>query len=125
VVTHVKWIAHFSENAAGPALFPSLQRLEAEVVAMVLDLLGASGDEVGTMTSGGTESILLAVKAYRDRARDLSPKIAKPEILVPESAHPAFLKAAHYFDLHVIPVPLNTDHITRWLPLCSIPCSMC
>ncbi|MDX2422344.1 MAG: aspartate aminotransferase family protein, partial [Amphritea sp.] len=100
---------YFSENAAGPALFPSLQRLEAEVVAMVLDLLGASGNEVGTMTSGGNESILLAVKAYRDRARNLSPRIAKPEILVPESAHPSFLKAAHYFDLHVISVPLNAD----------------
>ena len=100
---------YFSENAAGPALFPSLRRMEAEVVAMVLDLLGAAGDEAGTMTSGGTESILLAVKAYRDRARDLSPRIAKPEILVPESAHPSFLKAAHYFDLHAIPVPLNAE----------------
>lgn len=100
---------YFSENAAGPALFPSLRHLEAEVVAMVLDLLGATGDEVGTMTSGGTESILLAMKAYRDRARNLSPGIEKPEILVPESAHPAFLKAAHYFGLHAIPVPLNAE----------------
>ena len=80
------------------------------MVAMILDLLGATGDEVGTMTSGGTESILLAVKAYRDRTRELSPGIAKPEILVPESAHPSFLKAAQYFDLQAISVPLDAEY---------------
>jgi len=98
---------YFSENGAGPTLFPSLKRMEAEVVAMVTELVNGGKDSCGTMTSGGTESILLAMKAYRDQARDIQPHITAPELLVPESAHPAFLKAAAYFDLKVIPVPLN------------------
>lgn len=100
---------YFSENGLSPAAFPSLRKFEAEVVAMVLDLLGAAGEGAGTMTSGGTESILLAMKAYRDHARVTRPDVKVPEILVPESAHPAFLKAAQYFDLKVVPVPLAGD----------------
>lgn len=99
----------FSENGAGPALFPSLRKLEAEVVAMVLELLGGGESEVGAMTSGGTESILLSMKAYRDHARDKKPEIKNPEIIIPESVHPAFLKAAAYFDINTVYVPLDKD----------------
>ena len=101
---------YFSENGAGPSMFPSLGRMEAEVVSMVANLLGGDSDSVGTMTSGGTESILLAVKAYRDWAREHKSHVTEPEILVPVSAHPAFLKAAHYFDVRAVPIPLNTDY---------------
>jgi glutamate/tyrosine decarboxylase-like PLP-dependent enzyme len=101
---------YFSENAAGPAMFPSLRRLESEVISMMLGLLGSRGEEAGSMTSGGTESILLAMKAYRDQARERKPEVTMPEILVPESAHPAFLKAAHFLDLQVVPVPLDADY---------------
>lgn len=76
----------FTENGAGPALFPSLRKLETEVVSMVLNLLGGTEDEVGTMTSGGTESILLAIKAYRDYVRQNKSGIKEPEIITPESA---------------------------------------
>ena len=100
----------FSENGAGPELFPSLRRFEAELVSMVIGLLGGAEDEVGTMTSGGTESILLAVKAYRDYARGKKPDIREPEIIVPESVHPAFLKAADYFDINVVYVPLDKGY---------------
>jgi len=100
---------YFSENAVSPSAYPSLARLEAEVVAMVLDLLGADGLEVGTMTSGGTESILLAMKAYRDQARSRGVN-GELEILVPISAHPSFLKAADYFGLRVIPIELGDDY---------------
>jgi sphinganine-1-phosphate aldolase len=103
---------YFSENAAGPSLFPSLRRLEDELISMVLELLNGRGGEVGSMTSGGTESILLAMKAYRDQARHRRSRLSTVEILVPESAHPAFLKAAHYLDLRVVPVPLNSDYAT-------------
>ena len=99
---------YFSENGAGPSLFPSLQRMEAEVVAMVLALADGDDGTVGTMTSGGTESILLAMKAYRDRALTMQSGISNPTILVPESAHPAFLKAAQYFGLKVVPIQLNS-----------------
>ncbi len=101
---------YFSENAAGPTMFPSLRIMEAEVLSMMSSLLGGNEDTAGTMTSGGTESILLAMKAYRDFAREKKPHITIPEILVPVSAHPAFLKAAQYFNLKVIPVPVDTSY---------------
>lgn len=100
---------YFSENGLSPTAFPSLRKFEAEVVSMILNLLGAEGGECGAMTSGGTESILLAMKGYRDRARAERPEVRTPQILVPESAHPAFLKAAQYFDLHAVPIPLGDD----------------
>lgn len=101
--------SYFSENALSPVAFPSLAGLEAEVVAMMIDLLGGGSEEVGTMTSGGTESILLAMKAYRDQARARG-EAARTEILVPASAHPAFFKAAHYFDLRPVVVALGADY---------------
>lgn len=100
---------YFSENGVSPTAFPSVARLEAEVVSMVLSLLGGRGEEVGTMSSGGTESILLAMKAYRDWAVDSGMASGELEILVPESAHPAFLKAAHYLGLRPRPVALRDD----------------
>jgi glutamate/tyrosine decarboxylase-like PLP-dependent enzyme len=61
------------------------------------------------MTSGGTESLLLAVLTYRDRARKRQPWIRRPEILIPESAHTGFVKAGEYFDVKVVRVPLKAD----------------
>ncbi|MGD9247268.1 MAG: aminotransferase class V-fold PLP-dependent enzyme [Desulfobacteraceae bacterium] len=101
---------YFSENGLSPTAFPSLRKFETEVVAMMLTLLGANGNEVGAMTSGGTESILLAVKTYRDWARVHRPEVIRPEILVPESAHPAFLKAAQYFDVKAVSVPVDRNY---------------
>ena len=99
----------FSENGVSPTAFPSLRRFEAEVVEMILHLLGGQEGEAGTMTSGGTESILLAIKTYRDWARKHKPNVKRPEILVPESAHPAFLKAAQYFDLKIVFLPVTSE----------------
>ena len=87
----------FSENGLNPSAFPSLRQLETEVVAMTTALLGGDGGVVGNMTSGGTESILLAVKTARDWARANRPEIQTPEMILPLTAHPAFEKAAHYF----------------------------
>lgn len=85
-------------------LFPSAQRAEAEVVAMCASLL--HGDVrttgvVGNMTSGGTESILMAVKAARDFALARR-SVTDPEIVLCENAHPAYDKAAAYFGLRVV-----------------------
>lgn len=99
----------FSENGLNPMAFKSLKRMESEVVQMTASMLNAPGDAVGTMTSGGTESILLAVKTYRDRARRLKPWIRSPEIVVPESIHVAFDKAGHYFDVKIRRVPTGED----------------
>ena len=65
----------FSENALNPMAFKSLKQFESEVVQMTCSMLNGPENAVGTMTSGGTESILMAVKAYRDRARKKKPWI--------------------------------------------------
>ncbi len=95
-------------NALSVTAFPSLRRLEAEVVAMTADLLHAP-EPAGTLTSGGTESICMAVKAARDHARAERPDIQLPEMVLPVSAHPAFHKAAHYFGVRAVPVPVGPD----------------
>lgn len=99
----------FMENGLGKRAFPSVQHLEQEVVAMMLDLLQAGKSAAGNFTSGGTESIFLAIKTARDFARSTRPHIGKPKIVVPRSAHPAFDKAAHYLNMDVVRVPLGAD----------------
>jgi glutamate/tyrosine decarboxylase-like PLP-dependent enzyme len=100
---------YVSENGLSPSAFPSLRRFEREVISMLRHLLGGDEHIVGTMTSGGTESILLAVKAYRDQARLTGKGNGTPEMLVPASAHPAFLKAARYFDVTPVVLPVGGD----------------
>ncbi len=91
-------------------VWPSGMKFEAEVVAMTAGMLGArvaaqAGDEiVGTVTSGGTESIIMAMKAYRDRAH-----VSKPQMVLPDSAHVAFDKAAAYFGYDQVRVPVGGD----------------
>lgn len=99
---------YFSENALNPMAFPSLRRFESEVLAMGADLLGDPG-AVGALTSGGTESILMAVKTARDWARAKHPEIREPEMVLPVSAHPAFIKAAKYFDVKPVITPVRAD----------------
>jgi sphinganine-1-phosphate aldolase len=98
----------FSENALNPVAFGSLRRFEAEVVAMASDLLGGDERTAGTMSSGGSESILLAVKTYRDQAR-AERGITEPELVLPRSAHPAFLKSCHYVGVTPVLTPLAED----------------
>jgi glutamate/tyrosine decarboxylase-like PLP-dependent enzyme len=100
----------FSENALNPTAFPSLKRMEAEVVSMTAHLLGGDAHAVGNMTSGGTESILMAVKAAREWGRAMGRDGRVPEIVAPVSAHPAFDKAAHYFGMKIVHVPLGPDY---------------
>lgn len=98
---------HSQSNPLHVDLWPSGMKFEAEVVAMTAAILGgdSTDDEiVGTVTSGGTESILMAMKAYRDSSR-----IRRPEMVIPDSAHVAFDKAAHYFGYRQIRVPVASD----------------
>ena len=92
---------YFSENALNPMAFKSLRRMESEVVRMSATLFNGDENVVGTMTSGGTESILCAVYAYRERARKKKPWIRRPEIVAPKTLHVAFDKAAHYFGIRM------------------------
>ena len=93
------YTAFFSENALNPMAFKSLKRFESEVIRMTANMLHGDRDVCGVMTSGGTESCMLSVKTYRDLARAKRPWIRKPEMVVPESIHVAFMKAAEYFDV--------------------------
>ncbi|WNS43952.1 aspartate aminotransferase family protein [Paenibacillus sp. MMS20-IR301] len=98
------------ENGLNPGAFPSLRQMETEVVSMTADLLGGSPGTAGNMTSGGTESILMAVKTARDHARATRPEISQPELLLPVTAHPAFSKAAAYFDIKPVYIPLTEEY---------------
>lgn len=97
-----------SANLLNPMAFKSLKQMERDLVEMTGRLFHCSG-AVGTVTSGGTESILCAVAAYRDRARRERPWIRRPQLVVPTTLHPAFDKAAHYFGVELVKVPVGTD----------------
>jgi glutamate/tyrosine decarboxylase-like PLP-dependent enzyme len=94
-------------NALNPFKFPELAGLEREVVDMVGDNVHVPDGGGGCMTSGGTESILMSMLVNRERARARG--VDRPQILAPVSAHPAYAKAAHYFDLDVVQIPLDTS----------------
>jgi tyrosine decarboxylase MnfA len=99
----------FAENGLNPTAFPSLRKFETEVIALTASLLGGDENVVGTMTSGGTESVLMAVKTARDWARQHQPEIHEPDIVLPVTAHPAFDKAGQYFGVRVIHTPVRDD----------------
>ena len=101
-------IAEFScDNALNPTAFPSLNKMENEVVMMVKEVLGGDQNSRGTMTTGGTESILLAVKTAREWAKTNRNHVTKPNIIVPNTIHPAFNKACHYFGIEMIEVKVD------------------
>jgi len=91
----------FFENALNPSVFQSLKKMESEVISMTCSLLNAPENAAGSMTSGGTESIMCAIKAAKKYAKDNNKNLKKPNIVIPATAHPAFLKAAYYFELEV------------------------
>ena len=101
------YTAFMSENGLGPAAFPSLARMEAEVVGFGLSLLHGPEDAVGTITSGGTDSITMALKAARDFARKEKGVVGPLNIVLPRSAHPAFDKAAAVMEIEVRRTPLR------------------
>ena len=111
---HVRFLDQVSalcsqSNPLHSDLWPSITKFEAEAISMTARMLGG-GDApgaCGSVSSGGTESILLAMKAYRDQARARG--IRRPEMVVPSSAHAAFDKAAQYFGLRQVKVPVGED----------------
>lgn len=93
-------------------IFPGLQVMESSIVNMCLDLYNAPSNSIGNITSGGTESIFMACKAYRDYSRDVL-NITEPEMIISKSAHVAFTKSAHYLCIKVI--ELEDHKITKKL----------
>lgn len=105
LLTQVYGLASYT-NPLHPDIFPGVCKMEAEVVRMAATLFNGSSKACGTMTTGGTESILMACKAYRDHAKE-EMGIKKPEIVLPITAHPAFNKASAYFGLKMNHVPVD------------------
>jgi len=103
-------LLYYFENAINPALFPSLIYFENQVIAAVAGLLHGDEHVVGNITSGGTESIFLALKAARDWTRMNRPSVVSPEIILPESVHPAFHKAAQCLNLKTVRLPLGSNY---------------
>ena len=103
------YLRFFSENALNPMTFPSLRRFETEVLGMTQELFHAPEGAGGSMSSGGSESLLLAVKTARDWARATRPEIKEPEMLLPITAHPALPKAAHMCGVKIVLVPTRAD----------------
>jgi sphinganine-1-phosphate aldolase len=101
--------AFLSENGLDFTVFPSLLRLERELAAFGAQHLRGDDQVVGNFTSGGTESIILAVKAARDGYRENRPDISTPEMILPATAHAAFHKAAHYLGVKAVTVSVDPE----------------
>jgi glutamate/tyrosine decarboxylase-like PLP-dependent enzyme len=105
---------HCNGNPLHSDVWPSLTKYEAEIVQMTATMLGgdpedrSDGRVVGTVTSGGSESIFMAIKAYRDFARE-ERGITSPQLVIPNSAHVAFDKACHYLGVRLIKIPVGED----------------
>lgn len=108
-VQHDAYGLFMAENGLGPLAFPSLAQMERDVISMALGLLHGPEGSTGAITSGGTDSITMAMKTARDFARANGKPRAGQNIVLPRSAHLAFDKAAHLMDIEVRRVPLKTD----------------
>jgi sphinganine-1-phosphate aldolase len=94
-------------NGLDPTVYPSARHIENAVVGFCRDILNAPAGAVGTATAGGTESVMLAVKAARDHARRMRPQVTTPKMLLPETGHACFHKAAHYLGVEVVRVDVD------------------
>ncbi len=101
--------AYAGSNGLDPTAFPSLLTMENELVGFAANLLDGPATTVGTVTSGGTESCLLAVQG----ARDSRPDLERPRMVLPVTAHAAFHKAAHYFGVEAVMVDVDEDFRAR------------
>ena len=110
-VANEAFLSHIGDNVIyrGSA-YPSLKRYEDEVIEMMLELFNAPEGAGGSLTIGGTESLIMAVKAARDWARATKPDVTTPEIVVPRTAHPAFNKAAELLGLSVVRIADSPDN---------------
>ena len=108
-LAHKAFDMFLDTNALDPTTFQSALFFEKELVRHARKLTHAGEDVVGTVTYGGTESIMLAVKAARWAYRKMHGASATPEIIVPVTGHPSIRKAAHYLDLRVAEAPVDPE----------------
>ncbi|MFZ3035162.1 MAG: aspartate aminotransferase family protein [Parvibaculum sp.] len=102
---------YMSENGLGPLAFPSLKQMEDDVISMGLSLLHGPEGSVGNITSGGTDSITMAMKTARDFARKEKGATGPLNVVLPYSAHPAFDKAAMVMEIEIRRIPVTADYL--------------
>ncbi|UWQ93725.1 aminotransferase class V-fold PLP-dependent enzyme (plasmid) [Rhodobacteraceae bacterium M382] len=104
------FVKHIGDNVVHQTgLHPSVRKYETDVIAMVKDLFNAPENAAATITTGGSESIVLALKTARDRARDQK-GIISPNIIVPQSAYAVFNKLSHFLGIDVIQMQESPDY---------------
>ncbi len=106
---HDAYLLYLTENGLDPTTFPSMHKVEMEIVTMLRELLRGDENVVGNCTFGGTESVLCAMKTARDWAREHKPHIKEPEMIIPITAHPSFQKAAAYFNIKPVVTGINQE----------------
>ena len=121
-------------NRLSPTSFPSLRRFENEIVSMCANLLHGDENVVGSVTSGGTESIIMTVLVAREMDKNKGRRGYHPEMVLPITVHPAFLKACHYLNITPRIIPVREDkrvdvnlfseaiNKNTILVVCSAPC---
>jgi len=126
--------AFLYESTLNPTTFPSLHKFEKDVTKMAVELMHGDDQVVGNVTSGGSESIFLALKTARETAAEKGGEANYWEVILPETAHPAFLKACNYLSLKAVIVPVGEDkradakamqdaiNSKTIMMICSAPC---
>ncbi len=110
-VAREAFLKHIGDNVTHRhGLHPSVLRYEDEILSFIKALLNAPDDACGTVTTGGSESLFLAMKAAREQARVLRPDISSPEVLLTHTTYPVFNKAAHALGLTVKQVARSIDY---------------
>lgn len=104
------FVRFLNSNGMDYHAFPSTLKMENDVVAMISSMLNGDEEVAGNFTTGGTESIILAVKSARDLFREKKGnRAAEPEMIIPTTAHPAFRKAAEYLGMKAVRVPVDPN----------------
>ena len=97
------------ESTLNPSAFPSLRKFEKEVIGMASELMHGDRRVAGSVSTGGTESIFLALQVAREQAREQYGSEVQAEVILPETAHPAFLKGCQYLSLKPVVIPVTED----------------
>ena len=108
-LAHEAFLMFLDKTMLNFTVYPSIIEMERELLGFVSKLLHGGRNVVGSFTYGGTESIMVAVKAAREYFREKKGKDKKPEIVLPKTGHPAFWKAAEYLDMKVVLAEIDKE----------------
>lgn len=109
-VIQTAYTTYMSANGLNPAVFPGLRKMETDIISICANLFHGSNDSTGVMTSGGTESIMMALLSAREYAKNILKIEGIPEVILPISVHPAFHKACHFFGLKSVDISLDENY---------------